>query len=197
MEKNKLRKISKKELLEIMLNQAKRIKELENELSITKEELTTRKIDIKESGSLADASLKLSGVFETAQIAIDKYKYNVEMKCKRMIARTKKMCKIQKDKIINETLERCKEKEAKLDERLMKVSKIRLKLKEKELELKKKEKELSKINNSTSKKKVLEIEKNNKETSKKKKVSVSTKKENLKINVSNLKQKMNKKEVNV
>ena len=68
-----LRKLKRKELLEIMLSQAKLIEELENELAKTKEELNNKNIMIKEAGSIAEASMKLSGIFEKAQEVADKY----------------------------------------------------------------------------------------------------------------------------
>lgn len=179
MEKSKFRKIRKKELLEIMLSQAKKIKELENELSKTKEKLETKKINIQESGSLAEASLKLNKIFENAQQAIEQYKYNVEEQCKKITSDTKKECKLKKEKIINETLEKCKKKETKLEEKLTKVDKKISELKIIEKELKKKEKELSKSKIKNSKKK---IEITNKE---------------IKVNVNDLKHTINQKEVRV
>ena len=63
MEAKDLRKIKRKELLELMLAQAKRIEELENNLTKVTNELNSKKIKIKESGSIAEASLKLNLVF--------------------------------------------------------------------------------------------------------------------------------------
>ena len=68
-----LRKLKRKELLEIMLSQAKLIEELENEVAKTKEELNNKNIMIKEAGSIAEASMKLSGIFEKAQEVADQY----------------------------------------------------------------------------------------------------------------------------
>lgn len=68
-----LRKLKRKELLEIMLSQAKLIEELENELAKTKKELNNKNIMIKEAGSIAEASMKLSGIFEKAQEVADQY----------------------------------------------------------------------------------------------------------------------------
>ena len=57
MDDKKIRKISKKELLEILLSQSKKIEELELELKETKKELESKKIAISSSGYLAEASL--------------------------------------------------------------------------------------------------------------------------------------------
>ena len=83
MNNNKLRKISKKELLEILLSQAKRIEELEKELKETKEKLESKIITVNESGTLAEAVLKINGIFETAQKSADQYLFNIKEKYKK------------------------------------------------------------------------------------------------------------------
>ena len=70
---NNLRKMKRKDLLEILLLQNKKINELEKELSNTKALLERKEIIIYESGSIAEASLKLNKVFEVAQKAADDY----------------------------------------------------------------------------------------------------------------------------
>lgn len=82
MDDKRLKKISKKELLEILLAQAKKIEELETELKEVKEELNSRRIEIKKSGSIAEAALKLNGIFELAQKTADEYVENVKERCK-------------------------------------------------------------------------------------------------------------------
>lgn len=72
-----LRKLQKMELLEILVDQRKRIDELEEELAETREKLEDREIQIRNSGSIAEASLKLTNVFEEAQKAADLYLENV------------------------------------------------------------------------------------------------------------------------
>lgn len=73
MDIKELKKLNRKELLEILLEQAKVIEKLENDLDETKEELRTKKITIAESGSIAEATLKLSKIFEHAQKVADDY----------------------------------------------------------------------------------------------------------------------------
>lgn len=84
MDDKRLKKISKKELLEILLAQAKKIDELETELKEVKEELNSRRIEIKKSGSIAEAALKLNGIFELAQKTADEYVENVKERCKQL-----------------------------------------------------------------------------------------------------------------
>lgn len=72
METKDLNKLKRKELLELILAQASRIEKLEKELN-------SRRIKIEESGSLAEAVLKLNNLFEDAQKAIDDYTYNIKL----------------------------------------------------------------------------------------------------------------------
>ena len=108
MNDKKLRKISKKELLEILLEQAKRIEELEMELSNTQKKLDSKIIDISSTGSLAEAVLKLNGIFEKAQETADQYLMNVKEKC---------------TKIENDTKEICDQKKKEADEYLISIQK--------------------------------------------------------------------------
>ena len=73
MNNKELKKLNRKELLEILVSQANLIQSLEKELEETKKELDNRNIVLKEAGSIAEASLKLSGIFEKAQEVADQY----------------------------------------------------------------------------------------------------------------------------
>ncbi len=68
-----LRKLRRDDLLQILINQQRQIDELNGELARAKEALEDRRIAIEQSGSLAEAALKLNGVFESAQAAADQY----------------------------------------------------------------------------------------------------------------------------
>lgn len=110
MTEKQLKKLSRAELLEILIQQAKRNDSLEAELAELKtfyeekiseyEALLERKtIAIEESGSIAEASLKLSGIFEAAQQAADIYLENIrtieketEERCRTMQEEAKKIC---------------------------------------------------------------------------------------------------------
>ena len=73
MTEKEVRKLSRLQLLEILVEQANEIEQLKAELKETKEQLADRKIVIEQSGSLAEAALRLNGVFEAAQRAADQY----------------------------------------------------------------------------------------------------------------------------
>lgn len=77
MTNSKLKKLNRKQLLELMLEQSKRIDQLEQELEQAREELENRRIIAEKAGSIAEASLQLNKVFEAAQLAADQYLENV------------------------------------------------------------------------------------------------------------------------
>lgn len=80
MNKQSLKKLNRKELLELLLEESNRIKELDEENIKLQNELNDRKIKIETSGSIAEAVLKINNLFEDAQRAIDDYIYNIEDK---------------------------------------------------------------------------------------------------------------------
>lgn len=73
-----LKKLKRSELLEIMLAQSEEIDRLRQQNRELEEELKDREIKIQESGSIAEAALKLTNVFEEAQKAADLYLENVK-----------------------------------------------------------------------------------------------------------------------
>ena len=77
-ERNSLKKLSRLEILELFLKQSEELAQVKEELKIAKEELAERRIVISESGSIAEAALKLSGIFEVAQKAANEYLDNVK-----------------------------------------------------------------------------------------------------------------------
>lgn len=72
-----LNKLKRSELLEIMLAQSEEIDRLREELAKKDAELQDRTIKIGQAGSIAEASLALTKVFEEAQKAADLYLANV------------------------------------------------------------------------------------------------------------------------
>ena len=77
MTNEELKKMGRAELLEILLAQAERIEQLEQELSDTRRRLKTRQIKEAEAGNIAEAALRVGKVFEAAQQAADVYVENV------------------------------------------------------------------------------------------------------------------------
>ncbi len=80
-----LKKLSRIEVLELLLNSEKQKTELEQQLEEARqknreltEKLNSRELDIQEAGNIADASLKISGIFQCAQAAAESYLDNVK-----------------------------------------------------------------------------------------------------------------------
>ncbi|MCC8015073.1 MAG: hypothetical protein LIO87_07740, partial [Eubacterium sp.] len=78
--KNPLKKLKRQELLELLLEQTKRAEALEEELKKKNEELENKKIALEESGSIAEAALRLNSVFEAAEKAAEQYLQNIKEK---------------------------------------------------------------------------------------------------------------------
>ena len=78
MNEKDFRKLKRVELYEIMLAQAEEIDDLRAQLAAAKKELKNKRIDIQRSGSIAEASLKLTKIFEEAQKAADLYLCNIK-----------------------------------------------------------------------------------------------------------------------
>ena len=80
MNERTLKQLKKIERYEILLAQSKEIDRLKQELIETQQKLENKQIIIQEAGSLADAALKLTKIFEEAQKAADIYLKNITEK---------------------------------------------------------------------------------------------------------------------
>lgn len=87
-----LKRLSRAELLEMLLAQMKENEKLKTRLDEMQTQLDDRQIMIDEAGSIAEAALKLSGVFQAAEDAAARYLENIqrlsgeEVVCQRMEA---------------------------------------------------------------------------------------------------------------
>lgn len=73
-----LRHLSRSELLEMLITQTEENETLRRELETTKAALSDRQIAIANAGSIAEAALKLNGVFDAAQAAAQQYLENLQ-----------------------------------------------------------------------------------------------------------------------
>ena len=78
MTEKELRRLSRAELLEMLLAQTEENRQLKRELKEARDALSNRQIAIEESGTMAEAALKLNGVFEAADRAVQQYLENIE-----------------------------------------------------------------------------------------------------------------------
>lgn len=118
MTKREMKKLSRAQLLEMLLLQTEKAEQLEKELEEANGKLTERKMLLENVGSIAEASLQLNGVFKAAQDAADQYYENAiskyqglddlrvitKEKCDKMLLDTEKQC----DDMKNECVQKCK-----------------------------------------------------------------------------------------
>ena len=78
MTNKELKKLSRAELLEMLIAQSREVAALKEQLNCAEEQLKNRQILIENAGSIAEASLQLNGVFEAAQNAAAQYLENMQ-----------------------------------------------------------------------------------------------------------------------
>lgn len=72
-----LRKLSRADLLELLLEESRENERLREQLRQANEELASRRIEINNAGSIAEAALRLNGVFQAAEQAAAQYLENI------------------------------------------------------------------------------------------------------------------------
>ena len=75
-----LRKLKRADLLELLVAQGKENEALQEKLRQAEAALWDRQIQLDEAGNIAEAALRLSGVFEAAQKASDQYLESIRKK---------------------------------------------------------------------------------------------------------------------
>ena len=101
-----LRKLSRGELLELLLAQTREVDRLNAQVEDLQQQLENRRIKLSQTGSIAEAALQLNHVFEAAQAAADQYLASVmspvtdtEKHCLQMLEDTQKQC----DQLLQDT----------------------------------------------------------------------------------------------
>lgn len=80
MTKQELQKLSRLDLIEMLLEATRENENLHNALDETRARLDARESTMKTSGTMAEATLRLNGVLEAAQAAADQYLENLRMR---------------------------------------------------------------------------------------------------------------------
>lgn len=137
-----LRRLRRKDLLEILYEQTKRIEDLELELDRLNKELSNRKASLKNIGSLAEASLVLSDIFKVADETASIYMSNIYDYMKTEQKNNVKALRELKKKKLAEIDKECKK-------RILAAEKEIEKLNKSNLEVKNSENENESINNNT------------------------------------------------
>ena len=112
MTERQLRRASRADLLKLLLEERKERECLREQISEMENQLQLRQIAIDQSGTLAEAALKLSGIFDAAETACRYYTENIRNlsgrqeeicrtmerdtreKCDRMMEQAKQMAKV-------------------------------------------------------------------------------------------------------
>lgn len=135
MTEKELQKLNRRRLLELLLIQTERADNLEAELEKTGRKLRNKLLWQKESGSIAEAALKLNGVFEAADAAAAQYLENIrisseyqdklredaEAEARATVERAKKEAeeiRLEAQGLLDETERICAERTAECDELL-------------------------------------------------------------------------------
>lgn len=86
------RRLTKNELIDIIYEYQKQEKLMQEDIDKLKAMLHSRNLKIKDAGSIADATVALSGIFERAQKTADEYLENIkaanadtEEQCRQML----------------------------------------------------------------------------------------------------------------
>ena len=79
MKERDLRKLSRAELLELLVTQGQELERVKQQLDEQIRINQNREIMLSQAGNIAEAALALNGVFEAAQKAADQYLENIQM----------------------------------------------------------------------------------------------------------------------
>lgn len=82
MTNRELRRLSRRELLELLIEQGKKVNDLQARLDEATEQLASRQIQLEQAGSIAEAALRLNHIFEDAQAAADQYLENIRARAR-------------------------------------------------------------------------------------------------------------------
>ncbi|MCI6255047.1 MAG: hypothetical protein MR648_00350 [Clostridiales bacterium] len=115
-----LRKLRREELLELLIDQSRKNEELQAELTELRARFEERRICLQEAGSIAEASLRLNGVFDAAQAAAEQYLENI----REMSGRQESVCaqleqesRARAERRIAEAEEKCRSMERETEEK--------------------------------------------------------------------------------
>lgn len=121
MTEKELKKLTRSDLLEMLIDQSLELQAVREKLAKTEEALQKKELSIEQAGSIAEASLRLSGIFDAAQSACEQYLDNVrqlserqqeicarqeqeaQQKIRNMIAETRRACLVMEQ----ETRKKC------------------------------------------------------------------------------------------
>ena len=111
-----LQRLSKSDLLDIIYQMKKNEEAMTLEMQKLRAENEKKNYDIKEAGSIAEAAIRVNGVFEASQAAADMYLEQAKIVnsecgffCAELITRTEKECREMREKADAEIAEKWSE----------------------------------------------------------------------------------------
>lgn len=111
-----LKKLSRADLLTLLIDQSKELEQVRARLEQAEEKLASREIKIAQTGSIAEAALQLNGLFEAAQAAGEQYLENLRVLSTRqetVCAEKERQCDETVAARLSATEKQCKEMVAK------------------------------------------------------------------------------------
>ena len=114
MTEKELRRLSRADLLEMLIAQSEELRDVKERLKSAEAILASRVIEINTGGSIAEASLRLNGVFEAAQAACEQYMENIRLLNERsqlVCRQMEKESREQADRLLEETRRKCAQME--------------------------------------------------------------------------------------
>lgn len=73
-----LRRLKRVDLLELLIAQTRENDRLKEELAEVKAQLAERDLVLNEAGSIAEAALRINGVYQATQAAVDQYIHSIQ-----------------------------------------------------------------------------------------------------------------------
>lgn len=110
MTEKELKKLGRGDLIEMLLMQKKENEQLQLEFEKVKEQLVSRKLVLDNAGSIAEASLQLTGIFQAAQESCSLYMENIEqlsIRQEEICAKMQQDCEALCQQKERETTEKC------------------------------------------------------------------------------------------
>lgn len=84
MTSKELKRLRRTDLMEMLLELSKENAQLRQQLEEANAKLADRQLQVEQAGSLAEAALKLNGIFEAAQAACEQYEYNIRLRSQQL-----------------------------------------------------------------------------------------------------------------
>ena len=121
---NELKRLSRADLLEMLIEQSEKVEKLSALLADAEEKLDQREIILDEAGSIAEASLQLNGIFEAAQSASQQYLESIRLYSnyqKLVCDKKEKQIKADAERCMNETRKKCESMETETKHKCMEM----------------------------------------------------------------------------